>query len=254
MLGVFISGLPEFENLYRTLRRMQVSGVFGQRVFVMSGRPPIESRIRQIVTKAGLNVVIQPGRLMKPPVCHRRKNAELELALCLGDPRSDHSNHDRRTLHIAQGSLPTVYLQQGVISEDITYPRSERNRPVALYSELIFPFEPQDQNRNIFVCGVTDRMRVDGVLQEVRPTAKTSASRLRKRLLLVYSFRWKGRYTIGDVDAFTEILIALATANRKIVAIVRGHRSKFRRAAAHHDALISRMESNVFLPTNTLAQ
>lgn len=250
--GVFVNGTPDFENFYHLLGRLHARGNVDLRVFLTSVLLRLDPCIRPLVAEAGFRAIIRLNRLMKWPFRYRRAIGSFNAALGLGDPWNDRSNLCHRTRHMAEIGLPTIYLQHGVIKEDMTYPRAGRDVPVALYSGLIYLFEDLSDNAGIFAPGLFERMRV-GVFfkrpclppKRVPPACETTLAGFRKRLLLCHYFRWQGRYTGADIDRFSDMLVDFARSHPDVAAIVRGHRGKYRRATARHDARIRSQAPNV---------
>jgi hypothetical protein len=250
-LGVFVNGIPDFENLYHLLRRLKARDRVDLRVFSTTGLQRLEPRTRALFAQAQIHPVIRPNRLMKWRPWYRRALGGLDAALSLGDPLNDQSNHGHRTAHMAAIGLPTIYLQHGVIQEDVTY--RKHDRAVDFRAELIFLFEALGENRAIFAPGVTDRMQVGGFfkkpsLQPKPPAAAfaTELARYRQRLLFCHSFRWAGRYSGADIDAFYAMIETFARSHPDVAVIIRAHRGKRRSAYSDHDARLQSAVDNVY--------
>jgi hypothetical protein len=250
-LGVFVNGIPDFENLYHLLRRLRARDRVDLRVFSTSGFRRLEPRARALFAQAQLRPVIRPNRLMKWRPWYRRALGGLDAALCLGDPLNDQSNHGHRTAHMAEIGLPTIYLQHGVIQEDVTY--RKHDRAIDFHSELIFLFEALGENRAIFAPGVTNRMEVGGFfkkpsLQPKPPAAgfATELARYRQRLLFCHSFRWAGRYSSADIEAFYDMIETFARSHPDVAVIIRAHRGKRRSAYSGYDVRLRSAVDNVY--------
>lgn len=250
-LGVFVNGIPDFENLYHLLWRLKARGRIDLRVFTTSGLLRLEPRTRALFRGAALDPVIRPNRLMKWPVWYRRVLRDLDMVLTLGDPLNDQSNHGHRTAHMADIGLPTIYAQHGVIQEDVTYRKHDRT--IDFHSGLIFLFEPLGANRTLFAPGVTDRMTVSGFLKKPSlppkpPQAGFAAdiAGYRQRLLFCHSFRWAGRYSGADIDAFYGMIEGFARAHPDVAIIIRAHRGKRRGAYSDYDRKLQAAVGNVY--------
>lgn len=250
-LGVFVNGIPEFENLYHLLWRLRARDRVDLRVFSTTGLRRLEPRTRALFAQAQIHPVIRPNRLMKWRPWYRQALGGLDAALSLGDPLNDHSNHGHRTAHMAAIGLPTIYLQHGVIQEDVTY--RKHDQAIDFHSELIFLFEALGENRAIFAPGVADRMEVGGFFKKPslhpKPPAAAFATELagyRQRLLFCHSFRWAGRYSGADIDAFYAMIATFARSHPDVAVIIRAHRGKRRSAYSDHDARLQSVVDNVY--------
>lgn len=250
-LGVFVNGIPDFENLYHLARRLKERKVVDLRVFATTGLLRLEPRTRALFAQARLDPVIRPNRLMKWKPWYRRALGDLDAVLSLGDPLNDQSNHGQRTAHMATINLPTIYLQHGVIQEDVTY--RKHDRAVEFHSKLIFLFEALAENRAIFAPDVAERMEAGGFFKKPslppKPPATAFAAELaryRQRLLFCHSFRWAGRYSSADIDAFYAMIETFARSHPDVAIIIRAHRGKRRREYSEHDARLESAVGNVF--------
>ncbi len=250
-LGVFVNGIPDFENLYHLLLRLRARNKVDLRVFATTNLLRLEPRTRALFAQAKLDPVIRPNRLMKWRPWYRRALGGLDAALGLGDPLNDRSSQGHRTAHMAVIGLPTIYLQHGVIQGDVTYRMNDR--AIDFHSELIFLFEPLGKDRLNFAPGVTDRMEVGGFFKKPslhpKPPAAafaTELARYRQRLLFCHSFRWTGRYSGTDIDAFYAMIETFARSHPDVAVIIRAHRGKRRSAYSDHDARLQSAVGNVY--------
>lgn len=250
-LGVFVNGIPDFENLYHLLWRLKARGNVDLRVYSTTGLLRMDPRTRALFARAQLDPVVRPNRVLKWPIWYRRALKGLDAALSLGDPLNDQSNHGHRTAHMAEIGLPTIYFQHGVIQEDLTY--RKHDRAIDFHSALIFLFEALGENRALFAPGVTDRMHVSGFLKKATlpprlptPAFEAELAQYRQRLLFCHSFRWAGRYSGADIDAFYEMIETFARAYPDVAVIIRAHRGKRRGAYSEHDKRLQAAVDNVY--------
>lgn len=252
-IGVFLNGIPDFENLYHLLRRLRARDRVDLRIFATNALMRIEPRTRAMFAQAQLSPLIRPNRLMKWKPWYRRALADLDVVLSLGDPLTDTSNQGQRTAFMAEIDMPTIYLQHGVIQGDVTFRMNER--AVDFHSDLIFVFEPPHEAGPIFAPGVTDRMVISGFFKKPsllppKPPAPAFAqelARYRQRLLFCHSFRWTGRYSEADINAFYEMIETFARTHPDVAVIIRAHRGKRRSAYADHDARLQAAVGNVYI-------
>lgn len=250
-VGAFLNGLPDFETLFPILARLATRPEVSLRVYATSSLIWGERRVRPCLAQAGISPIVRPNRLMKFASWYRRALDGLDAALVLSDPLNDRTGHGDRTRTMAELGLPTIYLQHGVIQTDLTF--RAHDRPIDFHSDLIFLFEPLDGDAAVFTPGVTDRMEVGGFYKAASlppkpPPAAIAArlSRYRKRVLFCHSFRWHGRYTDAQVDAFYGMVEAFCRANPDIAVIIRAHRGKRRGAYNAHDRRLRGRAPNVF--------
>jgi hypothetical protein len=250
-LGVFLNGLPDFEVLFPTLAALARRPEIVLRVYATLSLMRAEPRVRRLLADAGIVPVVRPNRLMKLAPWYRRALRDLDAALVLSDPLNDRTGHARRTEAMAAMGLPTIYLQHGVIQTDLTY--RAHDRPVPFHSDLIFLFEPVDDQAAVFATGVKDRMVVGGfcksaLLPQRRPPASAMArlSQYRQRVLFCHSFRWDGRYSDAQVEGFYGMIDRFCRAHPDIAVIIRAHRGKRRGAHGDHDRRLARAVPNVF--------
>lgn len=251
-LGVFIFGVPEFETFFHILNRLNERRALDLKIYLTSGVCRIEPRVLQLMKQAHLRFHKLPNKVLKHLYWSHFHG--IDAVLTLDDPRRDvRAAHRRRNNHIIQLEIPTIFLQHGVIQDEIN--ASFPDDPIDFYSSALFLMEypPENLHRH-FTATALDRVKVSGFVKkrcfEPNPLSHDIARQLDKydlRLLICHSLR-STLHASEQIPPFYSMVEKFSDAHSNIGVIVRPHRGKRRREyEAYHRKLVNKYENVHFM-------
>ena len=251
-LGVFIFGVPEFETLFHILNRLNERRVLELKIYLTSSACRIEPRVPQLMKQAHLRFHKLPSKVLKYLYWNHFHN--MDAILMLNDPQRDNrAAHRRRNNHVIQLELPTIFLQHGVIQDEIniTFP----HEPIDFYSSALLLMEhpPENLHRH-FSKNALGRVKVSGFVKkrcfQPKPLSPDILGQLAKydlRLLICHSLR-SGLHASDQIPPFYSMVEKFADAHRNIGVIVRPHRGKRRKKYEAYDRkLVNKCENVHFM-------
>lgn len=248
-LGVFIFGVPEFETFFHILNRLNERRALDLKIYLTSGVCRIEPRVLQLMKQAHLRFHKLPNKVLKHLYWSHFHG--IDAVLTLDDPRRDvRAAHRRRNNHIIQLEIPTIFLQHGVIQDEIN--ASFPDDPIDFYSSALFLMEypPENLHRH-FTATALDRVKVSGFVKkrcfEPNPLSHDIARQLDKydlRLLICHSIR-STLHASEQIPPFYSMVEKFSDAHSNIGVIVRPHRGKRRREYEAYDRKLVNKYENV---------
>ena len=136
VLGAFLNGVPDVENLFPILSDLHTRGDVEVRVFVTSGLWWREPRVREVLKASGVKMLLRHNRLMKMPWYYKRLLHQVDAMLVISDPKTDETAYSKRSSDICALQKPTFWVQHGVAQNKITY--SSEGGDVDFSSEIVF--------------------------------------------------------------------------------------------------------------------
>ena len=250
-LGAFLNGLPDFENLFGLLRRLQERGRTDLRIWATSALLRAEPRAAKLLRDAGLPVRVRPNQLMKARPWYLRALADMDALISLGDPAIDTTSFRHRLRAAQDAGLPIAFLQHGVIQGNTTYSMS--GHPLDYASRLILLFEETAADPPVFTPQTAARTEVCGFYKQAVFPPKPPPDRFRRTLesyrkgvLFCHSFRWTTRYDGSDIDGFYDLVEHFCQRHPDLAIIIRAHRGKSRASYSDHDRRLQRTVPNAF--------
>lgn len=249
ILGAFLNGVPDVENLYPILAGLRDGGRVELDLFVTSGLWRREARVRKLLRGSGMAYRVRPNKLMKAGVYYRRLLRGVDRLLVIGDPCHDESVFGARGRYIKDAGIPTIYMQHGVIQQHLTY--SDDGSATEFHSDPVFLWEDPSCHDGILAPDVAPRIRISGFTKkpvfELRRPPEALSRRLagfRKRVLICHTFRGGG-HDATQIEQAYGMIRAYCERNPDVAVIVRPHRGKVRSNYSQHDRQLGRDCPNV---------
>lgn len=249
VLGAFLNGVPDVENLFPILQPLHERGRVALQLFVTTGLWRRERRARALLRASGIPLRLRPNRLLKAPFYYRRLFGQVDGMLVIGDPKIDTSVFRPRSRAMVAARLPTIWVQHGVIQYRVAY--SPDDTPTEFHSDPILYWEDAAHHTARLAPDVAPRIRVTGFTKRpvfpVRAPServRRALARYRKRVLFCHTFRGE-THDISDIRWCYDLIRDFCRANPDVLVIVRPHRGKVRRAYNMHDTALAREVPNV---------
>ena len=249
VLGAFLNGVPDVENLFPILQPLHDRGRVALQLFVTTGLWRRERRARTLLRASGIPLRLRPNRLLKAPFYYRRLFGQVDGMLVIRDPKIDMSVFRDRVRAIADYKLPTIWVQHGVVQFRVAY--SPDDSPTEFHSDPILYWEDAANHTALLAPDVLPRILVTGftkrpVFPVCQPPERVrrELARYRKRVLFCHTFRGE-THDITDIRWCYELIREFCRANPDVLVIVRPHRGKVRKAYNMHDTALGRDVPNV---------
>jgi hypothetical protein len=250
VLGAFLNGVPDVENLFPILSDLHARGDVEVRVFVTSGLWWREPRVREVLKASGVKMLLRHNRLMKMPWYYKRLLRDVDAMLVIGDPKIDTSIFGKRSAAMIPLGKPTFWMQHGVIQNKIA--QTLDGAVTDFYSDPIFYWVDPSHHSVELAPGVVERIRVCGFVKRPILRVKTPGAaftnelaRYRKRVLLCHTFRG-GEYDADQINWAYDMIRDYCHKNPDVAVIVRPHRGKERANYNAHDKALAKDCKNAY--------